>query len=102
MASMMVSSLRDVARLDDERRVGVVGAAANRAAMRGLHGRDDIHVRAAAADVAAHALADFFIGQLRRTASYVCRDRAGRAGVEFREQSRRRTDLPRRTVAALE
>jgi len=98
----MVSSLRDVARLDDERRVRVVGAAADRAAMRGLHGRDDIHVRTAATDVAAHALADFFIRQLRRTASHVCGDRAGRAGVEFREQGRRRTDLPRRTVTALE
>src|SRR3954453_10432389 len=51
-----------------------------------LHRVDDAAVRAAAADVAAHPLADFVIA----------------AGMPFLQQRDGRTDLTRRAVAALE
>src|SRR3954453_14790605 len=51
-----------------------------------LHRVDDAAVRAAAADVAAHPLADLIVA----------------AGVPFLQQRDGRADLPRRAVAALE
>ena len=51
-----------------------------------LDRRDDVGIGAAAADVAAHQLADF----------------VGGLGLAFGDQARRRADLPGRAVAALE
>ena len=61
---------------------------------------DDVGIGAAAADVAAHALAQLGIGQLRRRGQ-VGGDVAGDAGLDLVEHRHGRADLPGRAVAAL-
>src|SRR5205814_9390595 len=64
---------------------------------------DDVDVRTAAADVAAHAFANLILGEHSRAARpHVRRGRAGGAGARLVEQRDRRADLPWRTVSALE
>src|SRR5437667_8716145 len=64
---------------------------------------DDVDVRAAAADVAAHALANLILGEHDRAAcSHVRRRRAGGAGSRLIERRDRRADLSWRAVSALE
>ncbi len=63
--------------------------------------RDDVGVGAAAADVAAHPLADLASSARARRAE-VGRDGARPARRRARAASRRRAELPRRAVAALE
>ena len=60
----------------------------------------DVDVGAAAAEVAAHALADLGAGRARHAA--IVRDGARPAGARPRQHAHRRADLARRAVAALE
>ena len=66
------------------------------------HRRDDVRIGAAAAQVAAHALADFVVAEPGGAGAHVGRRRADLAGAVLVEQGDRRADLPRRAVAALE
>src|SRR5690348_4907551 len=65
--------------------------------------RDDVDVRAAAAEVPAHALADLVVAQLRGPEpAHVRGRRARRARARLGDQRRARADLTLIAVAALE
>ena len=66
-----------------------------------LDGRNDARVRPAAADVAAHALADLVVGEPSGARTHVLGYMADVAPPRFREQANRGTDLPGGTVPAL-
>ena len=60
----------------------------------------NVGIGTAAADVAAHAFAQFGIGQLRRHIQ-IRRDVTGNAGLDLGDDGDGRTDLPGRAVTAL-
>src|ERR1700743_253475 len=59
--------------------------------MHGAHRRDDIHIRSAATDIAAHAFANLVVGELWRPAADIGGHDAGRAVTEFVQQGSRGT-----------
>ncbi|GGN44710.1 hypothetical protein GCM10010842_33580 [Deinococcus daejeonensis] len=63
--------------------------------------RDDVHVRAAPAQVAAHPIPDLGVRQVR-LALNVRRDVTRHAPADLPQHPHRGTDLPRRAVPALE
>ena len=67
-----------------------------------LDGGHDVRIGGATADVAAHPLADFRVGQRGMRDRQVLGDVARHAGVAFGQHADRRTDLSRCAVAALE
>ena len=66
-----------------------------------VHGRDDVRIRCAAADVAAHTFSYFGRRQLNLFDTYVCGHMAGPAGIRFSEHANRRADLTGSAVTAL-
>src|SRR5262245_13008008 len=64
---------------------------------------DDVGICPAPAQISAHALADFLVGQFHWNddLAHVWRHVAGEARVCFLEETHRRQDLPRRAKAAL-
>src|SRR3712207_6225549 len=78
------------------------GARSLSARVRLLNRGDDLRVRAAAADVAAHALAYLVVRKLPDGGRHVFRDVTHVAAPRLFEQPDGRADLARRAVAALE
>ena len=64
--------------------------------------RDDVRIGRAPADIAAHPLADFRVGQLDPRGCDVGGGVAGPTGLHFGEHAHRRADLAGRAIAALE
>src|SRR5687767_7777842 len=65
-------------------------------------GSDDAVVRTAAAEVAAHALAELVSAELGRRVVEVGGDRARQPALHFGQHADRRADLARRAIPALE
>ena len=81
----------------------LVGEGLHARTARGLPDRgDDVRIGGTAADVAAHSLADFRVGQRGMRDRQVLGDVARHAGAAFRQHADGGTDLPGCAVAALE
>jgi hypothetical protein len=67
-----------------------------------LHGRDNARVRTTTADIAAHSLSNFYVGQLDRTdSSKIAGYITGIASAGFSQHRNCGTELPGSTVPAL-
>src|SRR5439155_8381959 len=66
------------------------------------YGRDDIRIRSAPAEIAAHALTNLIVAKRDMLGVQISAHRTGPTGLDLAQHTGGRADLPRGTVTALE